>query len=460
MQNLYWKSGEKMKKGFVSILEMILAVVAIYISFAIFFPGFYHKSGWNDASLVVESKDVILTMDRIGKLYDNSFSGTSLEDFLNESISVENIVYWSEIEGTEKNKIILDCNCTDEQLSLINNWFDQLNLNGRDINLLVCYTNLDKINPCNNPEDLKHTADVLLIWGYKNLEQYKSNLKDFLDQGSGIVEIADFTGASQITSAQTEIFGLAWVGTSTNSPTDDQFNRKPNNASDIIYESYKNFYHIPLPLKAKQNSTTSIPREGGLANCPSSTFTEGNFTLNKTAYYFWICNDSYVYFDTDANRTADKAVGIYSNVTLNKFDFSLRYIDGYNKIGVSFYPEYRFGDFLKYAGGSFHVDPSGSDNQKILINASLGSGQYFHASIVNGTANKKTAWMAEFSDDGYGDDEKLLLLSLLLSTSNKRTVGVLSPNTKIGNAVSYINVKNSDIFEVYRFNLGLGNPYK
>jgi len=434
-------------------LEMILAVVAIYVSFAILFPGFYHKSEWGTASLIVESKDGILTMERIGKIYENSFSGTSLESFLNTSMSVENILFWSEIEGTMKNKIILDCNCTEGQLSLINDWFDRLKFNGRDINVIVCYTDLDRINPCNDPEDLRHTADVLLIWGYKNTNEYKNQLQNFLSQGNGIVEIMDFSSGDQIGTTQKEVFGLRWVGSSSDSK-DDQFRRKPNNASDITYVPYKNFYHFPLPLKATTNTTPDIPTEGGLQAC--SNFTEGNFTLNKTAYYFWICNANSVYFDTNANVIADTIVSEHQNFTISNLNFSLRYIDEFSKIGVSFYPEYRFGDFLKTGSGSFDVEPFDDDKEKILINNSGG----LPVSIVNGTSNKKVAWMAEFSDDGYGDDEKLLLLSLIISTSNKRTVGILSPNLKIGNSVSYININNDDIFEVYKFNLGLGHPYR
>jgi hypothetical protein len=72
----------------------------------------------------------------------------------------------------------------------------------------------------------------------------------------------------------------------------------------------------------------------------------------------------------------------------------------------------------------------------------------------------RVAWIADFTDnDIIGDDHKLLLTSLLLWASNKKASAVLSSNLKIGYLTSYVNINNTDMFEVYKFNLGLGYPY-
>lgn len=79
--------------------------------------------------------------------------------------------------------------------------------------------------------------------------------------------------------------------------------------------------------------------------------------------------------------------------------------------------------------------------------------------VLNGTIGK-TAWMA--IPQNVGDDHKELLLSLLLYAANKGPSGVLSPQLRklnIGYLTSYINTKNDDIFEIYKFNLGLGFPF-
>jgi hypothetical protein len=441
-------------KGFVNILEMLLAAVAIYISFGVLFPGFYYKSEWNRALLTIENKDAILVMERIGNLYENSFSSISLENFLNDSMAAENVLYWSEIKGTIKNKVILDCNCTKEQLSDVSHWFNQLKLNGRDIETVVCYTNLEpKINPCNDPTDLKHSADVLLIWGYKDLTNYDETLKKFLDEGNGIVEIMDFTNEGQVNQVQNKTFGLKWSARS-GTVKYDQFARKPKNSTDIIYSPYKYFYHIPIPLKTISSTTPSVPIESGLSPCYS--FSEGNFTLNKTAYKFWNCQGTTVYFDTNANGTADTVLTSGTDFQIRDYNFTLSYIDGLNKIGVTFHPTYLFDDFLE---NTINIAPSDGDPDKTLINTNLTSNTNASVVILNSHIGR-TAWMADFSDTGYGDDERHLLMSLLLWASNKRVVGVLSPNLKIGYPVSYVNVNNTNMFEVYQFDLGLGYPYK
>jgi hypothetical protein len=80
---------------------------------------------------------------------------------------------------------------------------------------------------------------------------------------------------------------------------------------------------------------------------------------------------------------------------------------------------------------------------------------------LNGTFSR-TAWIADFSRDGLDkveDDHRELLLSLILWASNKRSVSMTSSQLKTGFISTYINAFNDDIFEIYKFKLGLGYPY-
>lgn len=454
-------------KGFVNAIELIIVAMTLFIAMSVLFPGLSYKSKWDQAYLLITGKDAILAMDRMNLLYNYSFNRTAIETFLNESISSVNILHWSQTEGTFKNRIIIGCNCTENQISNLISWFGSIRLNNRDIQPVICYTSLDKINPCNDPEDLTHTIDVLLIWGYKNLTPYQTELQNFLNKGNGIIEMADINntypggGPGMILGGitQAKIFGICDASTGFIIQYKyDQFYRTPTNSTDIIYGPYKYFYHIPIPINTSINTIPSIPVEG-LPQPLCTTFTEGKFILNQTSYSLWDCDGTSVYFDTDANGTADKRIYTYDNFKIKNYNFSLRYIDGLNRIGISFTPNYLFGDFLGPNSNGFYVGPCG-DTGKVLMVASTGGSEPNVSVVILNSSISNVAWLADFSDNGYSDDEKLLLLSLLMWGSNKRAVSVLSPNLEIGYSASYINTANQDMFEVYRLNLGLGQPYK
>jgi hypothetical protein len=79
--------------------------------------------------------------------------------------------------------------------------------------------------------------------------------------------------------------------------------------------------------------------------------------------------------------------------------------------------------------------------------------------ILKSTPAYNTAWIANFTDGGVGDDERMLLISLLLFASKKRASELTITPVKRGYEISYINVANKDMFDVYLFSLGLGYPF-
>jgi len=439
---------------------MISVLIVLFVAFGVFFPSFSYKSKWDEALILLKNRDIILTIDRIGKLYDYSFSPSNLQNFLDTLIPVNEtgMISWSETEGTIKNEIKLACNCTPDQMRTLSIWTRGLKVNGREI----------IISPVSTPLDNIQTSDVLLIWGRKDLSNYVTQLRDYLKGENGIVEVADFRTDGEVNSAQQQIFGLKFVDRIKGMADYDQFARKPNNSTDITYGPYKNFYHVPIPLKATP-STVSI------AGCRYSPSNSGNLTFGQTRYGFWICDDASVWFDTDADGAHDTKVTVGKEFKIAGYNFTLSYVDDNKQIGVSFEPTFRFSDFL-YAivppgepdpngwawgtKGSVHIEPVDGNSEKVLINAVFSSPpRIFPVVILNSTKVGRTAWMPEFADDTVGDDQKLLLISLLLWASNKRAVSVLSPNLKVGYINSYINAVNGDMFEVYNFNLGLGYPY-
>lgn len=503
-------------KGFINIVEMIIIVIVLFIAFSILFPGFAYRSKWSEALTILKSKDLILTADRIGKLYDYSFTALALQDFLDMTIPTNEtgLIPWSEAEGTIKSKVIIACNCTGEEINNLTSWLSGLKLNGREIESTICYSNLEPVNPC------RESSDVLFIWGYKNLSLYIDTLQKYLRKGNGIVEMSDIKPEDlDDDPAHTEIFGLkGGKGNIKEIAIYDEFrsnivfcpsatliNRKPCNATDIIYTPWKYFYHIPLPLKATE-AVSYIQTDGLSYSC--SYINKGVFKLqanitgenegDSVKYKFWICDSTKVYLDTDLNGNADIEVqeGDYfsipdfHNLTRNH-TFYLNYINQ-DMIGVSFRSEFKFTDFVKYEfgcsggdhpgnpqrppeksipkgwcegkkpwAGYYIITPGSEDLYKILLQMDVKTtkNEPLPAVLLNVSYESRAAWVANFTEQEVGDDERLLLISLLLWASNKKAMGILLPEIKVGFKTSYINTVNKDMFEVYKFNLGLGYPF-
>ena len=518
---------------------MIIAVIILFVSFNIFFPGFSYKSKWDEALILVKSRDIILSMDRLGLIYDFSFNTSLLQNFLYSNGIIErSLISWSNSEGTIKDKVKIACNCSPEFIADLVSWIKNLDLkiNGRKIEFEILYSNLEEVNP----------SDVLLIWGYKNLSSpvYLSSLRKYLSEGSGIVEIANLN-ETLLDETQKQIFGLKWLATwewkegdsSSNLIEYIKFRRKPNNSSDIIYGTYKYFFHIPFPVFAP-NLTSSIPgffptcteiHQGSfLIRLNSEQLANEEIITSPESYSFWICDSSSVYFDTDDDGVADVSLtttwpenlfGLkYNGMILN---FSISYIKR-DRIGIKFLENktYYFSDFSQFvmAGECPYKDedycsspgaavgncrkcfpcprtwdtqpclpppydpeecehlcsvgwtsknktynliyPIDEDKERILLEGDKEidvGGTYYPvpAVILNGT---KVAWSSDFFTAGLGDDEKLLLISLLFWASNKKTKEI-HQTLRTVYLTPYLNVKNEDLYEVYKFSLGLGSPY-
>jgi len=444
-------------KAQVTMVEMIISVIVLFIAFTILFPGFSFKSRWDEALLLTKGRDIILTMERTNNLAQYSFNSDSFQKVNSQIFPLNDTLIWTETEDAIKSKLVIACNCTNDTISSLSYWLKDLKINNRSITTSICYTNLEeKINPCIS--NIKY-PDVLVIWGYKDLSQGNTPglLKEFINDGNGIVEIADLS--SPVNIVQTQIFGIRDSG-GASGDQDDSF-IKPTTIYNMTYQPFKNFYHISFPVKAPE--TTSTILAGTIPPCPLSAtgYNKGNFTFRDKVVNFWICNDTFVYFNSTGGNQPNLLVKVRNPFNISIYNFSLSYISN-SSISISFNQTYNFTNFI--AGNA--VFPEDLNKDKIF----LFSGYYPTAPpnikprpvvILNGTFGK-TAWIADFSRNGLNtvkDDQKQLLTSLILSVSNKKPKELTFGNTKIGYATSYLNVLNYDMFEVYRLNLGVGRPF-
>jgi hypothetical protein len=449
-------------KGVVVILELVIVILILLSAFVVFFPKFAYESKWEDALLLLKGRDAILAMDRNGTLYENSLNLSSLLKFLDKIFPKESLIFLPSVEGIIKTKILVACNCTDEDKKTLSDWLSGpkgkaiLRINERDINFDICTTLLEDIlNPCGS-KTLMDT-DVLVIYGKKNFgDKQASVLKKYLEKGNGIIEVRDFSSLSEIQNdvVQREIFGLSWVESVAEAPSYDEFSRKPRNVTDIIYVPWKFFYHIPINLEYVSSED--------VAGCSYQPSAKGILTFNRTSYTFWICDSNSIWLDKNGDGLRDEIVTVGRIFQIAGYNFLLSYIRDNVSIGVSFKPTYNFSDFLKVDGSTYHIEPSDGNRDRVLL---VAKPQNLPVVILNLTPISRVAWIANFSEDGVGDDERLLFISLLLWASNKREFWIrevmpLTEFLRVAYFTSYVNAVNRDMFEVYKFRLGVGYPYK
>jgi hypothetical protein len=453
------------KKGIITMLEMIGSVLVLIIAFSIFFPTLIFKNKWNEATLLLRTRDFLLTMDRLGVLYNYSFDSNLLSNFSLQVLD-PNLIVFSETQGALKSDIVVACNCTEDQILNLSTSLGRLKLNNRDI--FITFTKTDDLN--NIPP-----SDVLLIWGYKNLSSYYNSLLNYLDKGNGIIETMDFHYQTQGNPVdddivQTRIFGLKWIDLDKDQIEYIEFNRTPNDIYDPIYEPYKYFYNFPLP--SKTNTSESI------SGCDFDPSGKGYIFFNDSYYAYWICSSNSIWIDNNGDGIRDNLITVESGFELseNNYNFTLNYVEDNSSVFVSFKPTYKFNDFLGYVAPPGEPSPPGKglgtnrvyyigpidDNWNRVLLKGTAQAKEYPASIVNTTSGNRVAWIADLlgdSNDDFGDDKKQILLSLLLWGSNKISKESLTGVLKAGYITPYINIGNRDMFEVYRINLGLGFPY-
>ncbi len=452
-------------KGIVSIIEMVITVIVLFTAFNVIFPRNVYQTNWGVAQTLLNGRDALTTMDRMGVLYQYSYNRSALTDFAVKTVGNASIV-WSDVNGLIKSRIVIDCNCTNATMSALNKWLLGATVNNRRIDYSICYTTLENINPCS-----AEAPDVLLIDNYSSAVDSSALVKDtllkYLSGGNGIVEMADFPlNYPSAGGVQNSVFGVS--SSSGAYASSNGVIRVPQSAGDTSYVPYKYFYHIPLTVTSLSNYTllgfSSVPTEGAATPCTSGPIFNGTFGFYQNTYQYWICGGS-VYFDTDSNGKADMNRSAGATFPINGSTFYMKYVNT-TSFGISFRQSYAFRDFV--LGSTSRVNQTDGDYSRVFLSVGTysGSNTPVPAVIVNGTSYFRTAWVANFARSGFdsaGDDHRLLLISLLFWASNKRSPPGNLANVAVGYSTSYVSAvgggPNDDMFEPYTISLGLGQPY-
>lgn len=446
-------------KGQIPVMEMITVTVVLFVSFSVFFPERNFGNRWQEADVALKGRDAVTTMDRSGGLATYVADEDALRQFLNRTVS-NNLIYWTTLEGTAQPDVIVACNCTTTQIQDLTNYVGRLKLNGREILLDIRPSTLAPIQKSN----------VLVIWGRTDLSAYKAEILNYMREGGGVVGIADVTSPD---ATYTEIFGVKrcddpsvfGAGPCVDSGATQIDFLYTANSSKPAFQADKYFFHLPIrdlanlstfPLTVETNQT-----------CPNTQVFEGKLTFKSATARYWMCNSTDVFMDT--NNTGSPDVILKENATFGvrdpgtgvTYNFKMSYIDaGGNRTYMSFRPGplFRFDD-AGFRPASVMLYPSDLNDDKILLyDGSYGNGRPIPAATINDSLPGKAIWATDFL--GTTHDQRLLMASLVLSASKKKTVETTLGDLKITGALTpYIDVVNRDMLEVYQFNLGLGFPF-
>ncbi len=449
-------------KGQIPILEMIAVIVILFISFTIFFPERNYGNRWEDAEIILKGRDIVLTMDRTGNLTNYAVDYSAFQQFMLQALPEKNLIFWNTLEGTIQNRITVACNCTTQQINELSTNVGRMKLNGRDIQIDFVASTLSPIQESN----------VLLIYGKKDLGPHRTQILNYLKRGNGVVGIADFNSASneKPDATYTEIFGIRDCrdvpgSSNCNGNGADRITfLSPAGTSQITYQPHKIFFHVPIRsiVPSGTSPQLDIPYENvGVPRCVDVS--RGyqpflvTFSFKTVDANYWICNTTTVYFDTNQNNLADTVVKVNTTFRINGYDFNMRYIE-LNRTFIAFRSGFEFDD---WRNANLRVLPSDMDSSKILLrDGSYDSGLSMPVVVANGTNYGMTMWGGDFLSNAPMDhDERMLIASMLMAASGKRSDAVTVIGSQTGFSIPYINVANQDMMEIYQFNMGLGFPF-
>lgn len=449
-------------KGQIPILEMIAVIVILFISFSIFFPERNYGNRWEDAEILLKGRDIVVTMDRTGNLSTYASDASAFQAFMGRALPERNLIFWNALEGTVQNRITVACNCTTQQINDLSTYVGRMRLNDRDIQIDFVASTLSPIQ----------SSNVLLIYGGKDLAPYRNEILNYLRSGNGVVGIANFNSASneKPDAAYTEIFGIRDCrdvpgSGNCNGNGDDRVTfLQPSSSSQVTYQPHKIFFHVPIRsiVASGTSPLLDIPYEN--ASMPGCADVargyqpfQVTFSFRSVDANYWICNTTTAYFDTNQNNRADAIVKVNDTFAINGYNFNMRYID-LNRTFVAFRSGFEFDD---WRNADLRVLPSDLDNSKVLQRDGVySSGLPMPVVVANGSSYGMTMWGGDFlAGLPVRHDERLLVASMLMASSSKRSNDVSVIGSQTGFSIPYIHVANRDMMEIYQFNLGLGFPF-
>jgi hypothetical protein len=230
--------GMERKKGFIHIVEIVvisLIVFVLVIQLGSVPPA---RADWDNAKIMLQGNDMLFSLDGSGV---NWLDPNAVVRSMDSLLAGTNIKYDVTVTNAIKADISVGCICTDSELNTFSHSLTQFTLNRETVDFSVL-----KIDP--NRPSFPTMYDVIIVGPNafsRGLAGYRTEMKAFLADGRGILEIANIGSQAGLDEAQSEVFGLEW--NTRTFPTNSKIAFVPDRGS-AFYSIERYFRHMPSSI--------------------------------------------------------------------------------------------------------------------------------------------------------------------------------------------------------------------
>ncbi len=219
-------------KGFMHVVEILLAVMLLFFVFTQFASIPAARDDWSRVKLSLLANDILQSLEKRGV---NWFNGTEMESELNTTLP-DNVIYSLLLENIIKPEIRIGCLCDDSEFSEVEGllepgWFE---INGESV--------VFETTQVTEEEMFSLYYDVVLIYGSEDLSSHEYAMRNFLAHGKGVVEISD---PEVVDDVHRDIFGMD-NGEKETAGFAVKFSSASTEGGKEINRIYDYFTHIPV----------------------------------------------------------------------------------------------------------------------------------------------------------------------------------------------------------------------
>ncbi len=225
-------------KGFVKILEAIVASVILLTSLSFFFT-IASRSNWDDALLQTESQDIMASLDKsLLQGYIVANNKAAIENEIRNALP-GTVGFSTTLEGVPNPEIFISCMCTEQEKLELEDKILRLDktdptrpfvrFKQRDVVIKVKNETFDNIDP---------RTDIVFVLGYQDLTPYRGSIDKHLKNGGNIFMLGQ---VANVDLNVQEIFGLEDAGSfSSSTPPGADFYDK-GTAANTSFKIYNYF---------------------------------------------------------------------------------------------------------------------------------------------------------------------------------------------------------------------------
>jgi hypothetical protein len=220
-------------KGFIKILESIIASILLLTSLTFFFTATPKQSGWDDALLQIRAEDAMYALEKNGSIEEavQAGNGSRLQSIITAgglSIFPPTVDYSISIDGTPNPVIYVGCLCNEAQKADLTAMLSPLDFEYKKRNMSIRIDNFT-VGAIRDETNILFTFNPDL---FKYDPINSSILDNFLRKGGTLFMLSDLIQAQAQDSYIAKTFNLTWAAAD---PSNGVFD-EPNNASRITFK--------------------------------------------------------------------------------------------------------------------------------------------------------------------------------------------------------------------------------